>query len=893
MTKYLFPYLLNFIISLLITIFGIFCYLNPRLFQGNTLNEYSNSYCQNISNSKSIICKNKFKKKKFILLLIDGTAFDELEFLLKPEKHNLTRVYKNFDKEFKITGSNFETMFTGKFSRNYKYKPFNADNFFRQLHNSGYNLTYLGDKSPIFKFLNMEKNIELNSYKLEIENISLSNLCDDSYNIEDKNIEKYLKENSDKIGLLKITKEQMYQTLDEYFKNSSFSKLNISKCLEKKFHISESGEKFGIIYYSTVLDHYNHKYSKKHYKTILQAYSIDSYLNKIYEFINENPEFALIIGSDHGGSLFPGDDEVISHGSNVDGNEGIFLIYTKELSKFKKNINDNNKFEIINRYHYAPSMPLIIQDINIPLESIEMPILFFNDSFWEENVILMKVFQMEEFFRKGSLKVKKLKNLFDKYISDTFMINREKINFNEKKKKLINLHLKGIEILKKNLIPFKYYVLFFLFQIFFIGKTIFEIIFMKNIFKEKNQDLKLFYFNIIGSFLPLIILFLPFNFEVEKKINFIILYSSFFILGFMIFTMNYSGLFTLIILVYNIILILFFKIRLFHKIKYLISGFYTRKISSMFSFIIITFYIYFNFKKKLYENFLDSNINVPIFYLILFLCLFISFLILIFHLTKPFYNEGIRNIFLNDLIYFLLFILLLIIIIIPKDKKGNKTIKCILTKLYIFLLQSFIIEDADILFIIIFLIPLFEYLNYIYENEKGIKKIFIWQIFLIFFEIFFLLTKETFEIKSHPNLSLREITKNGKKFEIFLTIHIEANYSLILFSYLFQFTSFPNDKFINSKSMLMRLLNYIKSNIISLFLFYNVFIKKIEGDVIKIIYYTGLYTFLIIIDGIYCFIFYYLGEIEIYKSFCSNYIGYQKIEISEFDRDKENNIEIT
>ena len=892
MKMYLFPFLLNFIISLLITIFGIFCYLNPRLFQGNTLNEYSNSYCQNISNSKSIICENKFKKKKFLLFLIDGTAFDELEFLLKPEKHNLTKVYKNYDKEFKITGSNFETMFTGTISRNYKYKPFNSDNFFRQLHNSGYNLTYLGDKSPIFKFLNMEKNVELNSYKLEIENISLSNICDDSYNIEDKYIEKYLKENSNKIGILQISKEKMYQTLDEYFKNSSFSKLNISKCLEKKFHISESGEKIGIIYYSTVLDHYNHKYSKKHYKTMLQTYSIDSYLNKIYEFINENPEFALIIASDHGGSIFPGDDEIISHGSNVDGNEGIFLLYTKELSEYKRNINDNNNFEIINRYHYAPSMPLIIQDINIPLESIEMPLLFFNDSFWEENVIMMKVFQMVEFFKTGSLKVKKLENLFYNYISDTFMIYKEKINFEEKKKKLINLHLKGVEILKKNLIPFKYYVLVFLISTFLIGKTIIEIIFMKNIFKEKKEDLKIFYFNIFGSFISLIILFLPFHFEVEKKINFIILSSSFIMIGFMMISMNYLGCFYLIILVYNIVLIFFCKIRMFHKIKYLIAGFYARKISSIFSFIIIIFYIYFNLKKQFDEKFSDSNKNISMFYLTFSLCLFISFLIFIFHFTKPFYNEGISNIFLNDLIYILLFALLLISIIIPKEKKG-KSIKFILTKIYIFLLQNFIIEDSDILFIIIFLIPLFEYLNYIYENIKGIKQIFIWQFFLIFFEIFFLLSKETFEIKSHPNLSLREITKNGKKFEIFLIIHLEANYSLILFSYLFQFTSFPNDKFINSKSMLMRLLNFIRSNIISLFLFYNVFIKKKEGDVIKIIYYTGIYTFLIIIDGIYCFIFYYFEQIEIYKTIYSKFLGYEKIgKIENDDRDKDNGIEI-
>ena len=221
-------------------------------------------------------------------------------------------------------------MFIGKYSRNYQYKPFNSDNLFKQLHNAGYNLSYLGDTIPVYKFLNNEKNIELNSCIID-EDISLSNLCDDSYNINDEYIMKYLKKNSDKIGNLKISIEEMYKYLDKYFKNSSFTNLNITECLERKFDISNGGDKIGIIYYTTVLDHYIHMFSKNHYKTKAQAYSIDSYLYKILEFIKENPEYSLIICSDRGGNVFPGNDEIIFHGSNTDGNEGIFVLYNKEL----------------------------------------------------------------------------------------------------------------------------------------------------------------------------------------------------------------------------------------------------------------------------------------------------------------------------------------------------------------------------------------------------------------------------------------------------------------------------------------------------------------------------------------------------------------------------------
>ena len=55
MKKYLFPFLINFFIFILVGIIGILCYLNPRLFEGKTLSEYSNNFCQNSSNYESII----------------------------------------------------------------------------------------------------------------------------------------------------------------------------------------------------------------------------------------------------------------------------------------------------------------------------------------------------------------------------------------------------------------------------------------------------------------------------------------------------------------------------------------------------------------------------------------------------------------------------------------------------------------------------------------------------------------------------------------------------------------------------------------------------------------------------------------------------------------------
>ena len=860
MIRYLIPFIFNFLLFALIIIFAIFCFIDPRLFDNKTLNDISNTFCQNSSNYELSICHNKYKKKKFILLLLDGVAFDSLEFFAKPEKHNLTKVYKNYDPGYKITGRNFESMFTGKDSRNYKYKPFNSDNFFLQLHNVGYNLSYLGHINPIFKFLNKEKNIELNSYKIETtEKISLSNLCDESYNIYDEWVQNYLKNNSNNIGILQISREEMYKTLNDYFKNSNFSKLKISECLEKKFDISKGGDKFGIIYYSTVLDHYNHKYTKKHYKTMLQAYSIDSYLNKIYEFIQENNEYVLIIGSDHGGNIFLGNDEIISHGSNVEGNEGIFFIYTKELGFEFSKLNES-KTEIINKFHYAPTMPLIIEGINIPIEAIEVPLIFYNNSFWEDIAIKMKTFQMVEYFQKVSMKIPDLKNKFHKFISETFHITRERMNFEEKKNKLLKLHLKGIKIVKWKLIPISYYFYIFIITIFFIGKIFIDILSIKNILKEKDKTFnkRLFYLMIKGLLFPIIVLFFPNPFELQNRINFVILSSSFIMLIPTIKIIEKIEIFALFIVCCNIFAIYAFKIEMYYQFKSFLQGFYIRKIAVIIAFLIVFVYIYFYLNKNLYNKYFDSHKKIPMYYFSLIFCMCIALVIFIFHLFKPYYNEGKRFVILNYIIYILLILLFLISTINPKNDKGNKIKNFVLTKLFTILFQIYIIEVDEILFILIIFIPLLEFLSYIYEKSKNKSKVFIWQFYLIFLEIFYLLIKRTFDRKSYQNLSLREINKKGKKMDVILNILFEANYPLILYSYLFQYTYFPT----------------------------HLFIRKVESDFIVLMYYTGIYAFFIIFDGIYILSFYICEKLNFCKIIFNHYFGYHQVELNISNRDK-------
>ena len=57
--------------------------------------------------------------------------------------------------------------------------------------------------------------------------------------------------------------------------------------------------------------------------------------------------------------------------------------------------------------------------------------------------------------------------------------------------------------------------------------------------------------------------------------------------------------------------------------------------------------------------------------------------------------------------------------------------------------------------------------------------------------------------------------------------------------------------------MLMRYITYIRVNILSICLFYNIFIENIESNVIKLLYYIGIYIIFILFDGFYIFNVYF------------------------------------
>ena len=87
--------LLNLIFLFIIIIVGINLLLNVDLTKSINLNGETNDFCQKLNESTNnsieyLVCNNKFKKDKIIILFIDSLPFDNLHELIDFNKTNIT-----------------------------------------------------------------------------------------------------------------------------------------------------------------------------------------------------------------------------------------------------------------------------------------------------------------------------------------------------------------------------------------------------------------------------------------------------------------------------------------------------------------------------------------------------------------------------------------------------------------------------------------------------------------------------------------------------------------------------------------------------------------------------------------------------------------------------------
>ena len=156
---------LNFIAIIFTLIFLIYSAYNSNAFKGLNIDEYANNYCKNKSNEYyEFICTNNFhrfnlKKPKFIWIMTDGTAYDQLTILNNFEKYKLVSpiLINGDDVNYKHTNEMHETLITGKHNRNFKGSEVQGDNLFKQLIDAGFKINFRGWSMPFADILGDKK----------------------------------------------------------------------------------------------------------------------------------------------------------------------------------------------------------------------------------------------------------------------------------------------------------------------------------------------------------------------------------------------------------------------------------------------------------------------------------------------------------------------------------------------------------------------------------------------------------------------------------------------------------------------------------------------------------------------------------------------------------------
>ena len=402
-------------------IFIIYGFFDLEFLQGNNINEYTNDFCQ--LNCSSIICKNKYKKNKIIWIFVDGNAYDQLVLLSNKTKYKIPIIFRGKGQGYKHTSILFSEMFSGVPSKSLFYSELKTDHIFKQLYKANYTMNFLGINEPVNKMCGKESKTFKNKRVLRgHEECSFCDFCNVTYPIEDSWCQNYYNSiiNIDQRLPSEISKQKVYSDLDYHFKKENLDvidSVNLNECFKKSFF--EFTEKESIIYYNTEVDKYNHLLTKEHIKTIGEEYNTENWIIKIMKWIDEHPDYALIVNSDHGGQKFYGEDDINNHGFDIEGNEAILFIYTKD---FKDNY-DKLKLDNIfyNKVDPSSIISQILENVNIPLQSEGLSYPIGNDSLFRYTAYKSKeiqlINQLNTFIKKYSYYEEDLKRIINKIAS--------------------------------------------------------------------------------------------------------------------------------------------------------------------------------------------------------------------------------------------------------------------------------------------------------------------------------------------------------------------------------------------------------------------------------------------------------------------------------------------
>ena len=281
---------IKLIIIIIIQLLGVGILLKEDLLKSINLDYEQNDFCQTIKNVSEnnldyYVCNNKFKKNKVIFLLIDSLPFDSLHDFLNLKEMKMPNLFRGEGIEYKQSGALFETILTGKFSRNYlASNEMKMDNLQKQFNNANMDIFYHIKDFPLYGLLNktlidknkIDKNIgemiplltfcQINiapflSFRKEV----LENYFDDSG--------LYFKEGLNQEILYQRANEKLRPEFEKIRKNFNycFSKMNFSS----------------YVFFTDTMDHINHISHRSSPLSLYAIFVIENFVKELINWINE------------------------------------------------------------------------------------------------------------------------------------------------------------------------------------------------------------------------------------------------------------------------------------------------------------------------------------------------------------------------------------------------------------------------------------------------------------------------------------------------------------------------------------------------------------------------------------------------------------------------------
>ncbi len=839
-----------FTILLLIFYFHyqLFLFFRPDKIYNYNFDYILNNYCQNFSSTMTELekyaCDNKYKKSKFIWFSVDGLANDQLYYLLNQSRFKISNFYYPNVHPFKITGSSYETYLTGKFNRNLNYSTIKKDNLINQMtDNAKMFVEYDGLKVPFGHFFENRKAFSNITQRTEEEKYPGLNFCNIGVDVYDENIQNAFKKFTDKNGYLKDghSKDEVFNYLNKYFEEKGFN-YTLDECFEDR-NITYNNS---ILFYSDIIDHLNHQYFKCHIFQYQNIFALETFMIQLFNWIDNNPDYALIFNSDHGGASFHGEDHFEPHGNNFDiKNFATFFVYTKELG----DIYEKKDKKVINSFNCAPTIVQIIKNINIPLETEGVPEFLGNDEILRVAAIKSKEFQIKSLFYNYKKKYsnKFLDNIEKKFNNSDFRKFDSLDNFTLDNSinyiKFLNDTQK--EITKQLLKKTSNFHIYFFSLIFFLKSILDGFIFFKSkLFKNEDNKKLSIYIHILFLFLfnyDNIFLFIyPFNFLYDNirwsKIS--LLFIIIFVKGYLIkkkklldkeFIMFYLLLFISCLLIifyycniFNKIHVFFFKIKMYqysYLTLFLIFG------------ILLTIWQFREFKNVyLFKNFSILNLFIII-------SIIINLLLLLFNRQDFYFHKKIENygIILKKNIFTLLILLFIFSVVPIKYKINNKTIipNFIYFKFLYYFLFYFFAFDSEIFFILFLITPILESIIYYYDLLKKEKYLQILLILVIinFIDLFFFSTHKLLTIEISTNYIKYKKILNSK-FHKILNHFFEFKFFVIIPFYILNCLKLNKNFSLTKISNFIIYILLIRFNLLFLAFLKNYYFLGIEDDFI-------------------------------------------------------------